>query len=79
MHTNAPSELPVQSLDEARMKRAAWAESNQRTVETSSLNPLIEDGPRSLAAIELAIFAVVGFMTLFAVIGVGWAATILMK
>ena len=39
MHTNAPSELPVQSLDEARMKRAAWAESNQRTVETSSLNP----------------------------------------
>jgi hypothetical protein len=37
MHTNAPSELPVQSLDEARMKRAAWAESNQRTVETSSL------------------------------------------
>jgi hypothetical protein len=82
------NELPVLSLDEARMNRAAWAESNLRTVDfpidpieqlIASPERVVQTSPRS-AVIALALsVSVAGLLLLSAGIGVAQASAVLLK
>ena len=82
------NELPVHSLDEARMNRAAWAESNLQPADLpidpieeliASVEPPIQASPRSTVT-ALALSAVItGLLLLSAGIVVGQAAAVRMK
>ena len=75
------NELPVHSLDEARMNRAAWAESNPQHADLP-IDPIEEliASPERSTVIALALSAFISGLLLFSAgIGVAAAAAVLLK